>query len=432
MFLTAQGGILGPFAWLLGKLLDLIYNLLAGPDGIANLGLCIILFTVVVKLILFPFTFKQQRSQKINMIIQPEIQKIQKKYNGKKDEKSMMMQQQEMREVYDKYGTSMTSGCLTSLIQLPIIYALYRVIQNVPAYVGKVYNMYEPIAESVMNTQGGKAKEFLQTFVTDNSVSGASYTISRIRDLAEISIDNIIDVLSNFGVSNLHTLLDNIGVTDQTVVGNVDKIDKIHSFVLGINISEAPGWHIGWALLIPISSAFFQWLSMKVSMGRQQQQNNGADMASSMMKSMSVTMPVMSLFICVSLPAAIGIYWSVSALIAVIIQIIINWYYDHADMDKILEEQIEKAKIKKEKKGDKKSFYERLMDQSAAMQEELEKQEAMKKNSAKSLKSYVPSEAARQAAQNKPANKKYKEGSIGAKANIMANYNANHDKKEDN
>ena len=65
MFLTAQGGFLGPFAWLLGKLLDLIYNLLANDNGIANLGLCIILFTIVVKLILFPLTFHQQKSLRL-------------------------------------------------------------------------------------------------------------------------------------------------------------------------------------------------------------------------------------------------------------------------------------------------------------------------------------------------------------------------------
>lgn len=429
MFLTAQGGILGPFAWLLGKLLDLIYNLLAGSNGIANLGLCIILFTIVVKLILFPLSFKQQKSQKINMIIQPELQKIQKKYNGKKDEKSMMMQQQEMKELYDKYGTSMTGGCLTSLIQLPIIYALYRVIENVPAYVSKVYDMYEPIANSVLDEKGSKAQEFLEAFVTDNGISGASYAITKFMDLEKVGVDNIVDVLSNFGVSHLNTLLDTIGVADKAIVSNVDKIDQIHSFVLGINISEAPGWHIGWALLIPISSAVFQWLSMKVGMSKQQQ-NQGTDMTTSMMKSMSVTMPVMSLFICVSLPAAIGIYWSVSALITVITQLVINWYYDHADMDKILEKQMEKARIKREKKGDKKSFYEKMMDQSAAMQEELEKQEAMKKNSAKSLKSYVPSDAARKTAQNK-TNKQYKEGSIGAKANIMMNYNVDKNKKEE-
>ena len=62
MFLTAQGGILGPFAWLLGKLFDLIYNMLANDNGIANLGVCIILFTVIVKLLLFPLNIKQQKS----------------------------------------------------------------------------------------------------------------------------------------------------------------------------------------------------------------------------------------------------------------------------------------------------------------------------------------------------------------------------------
>jgi YidC/Oxa1 family membrane protein insertase len=431
MFLTAQGGVLGPFAWLLGKLLDLIYNILAGSDGIANLGLCIILFTIVVKLILFPLSFKQQKSTKINMVIQPELQKIQKKYNGKKDEKSMMMQQQETKELYDKYGTSMTGGCLTTFIQLPIIYALYRVIQNVPAYVSQVKDMYSPIAESVIAAQGSKAQQFLIDFVSDNSVSGASYAISKFQKLTEVGVDNVIDVLSKFGVSHLNTLMDTLGVTDSAVVGNVDKIEKIHSFAFGINISEAPGWHIGWALLIPISSALFQWLSMKVSMSKQQQQSQGADMSTSMMKSMSITMPLMSLFVCVSLPAAIGIYWSISALITMLTQLIINWYYDHADMDAILEKQMEKARLKKEKNGGKKSFYEKLMDQSEAMQEELEKQEAMKNNSAKSLKSYVPSEAAQKAVKNKE-NKQYKAGSIGAKANIMMNYNnVNSDKKEE-
>jgi YidC/Oxa1 family membrane protein insertase len=431
MFLTAQGGVLGPFAWLLGKLLDLIYNILAGSDGIANLGLCIILFTIVVKLILFPLSFKQQKSTKINMVIQPELQKIQKKYNGKKDEKSMMMQQQETKELYDKYGTSMTGGCLTTFIQLPIIYALYRVIQNVPAYVSQVKDMYSPIAESVIAVQGSKAQQFLIDFVSDNSVSGASYAISKFQKLTEVGVDNVIDVLSKFGVSHLNTLMDTLGVTDSAVVGNVDKIEKIHSFAFGINISEAPGWHIGWAILIPISSALFQWLSMKVSMSKQQQQSQGADMSTSMMKSMSITMPLMSLFVCVSLPAAIGIYWSVSAFITMLTQLIINWYYDHADMDAILEKQMEKARIKKEKNGGKKSFYEKLMDQSEAMQEELEKQEAMKKNSAKSLKSYVPSEAAQNAVKNKE-NKQYKAGSLGAKANIMMNYNnVDSDKKEE-
>ncbi|MCM1158786.1 MAG: YidC/Oxa1 family membrane protein insertase [Bacteroidales bacterium] len=420
MFLTTQGGILGPFSWIFGKLLDLIYNLLAGGDGIANIGICIILFTVIVKLILFPLTFHQQKSSKINMVIQPELQKIQKKYKDRKDQESMLKQQQEIQAVYDKYGTSMTNGCLPTLIQFPIIMALYRVIQNIPAYVGQVKNMYSPIAQSVLDNQGGKTQQFLIDFVKDNSISGASYAINQFKEAAEVGVNNVIDVLSNFGVSHLNTLLDTLNLTGNAdLTANIDKIDQIHSFILGINISEAPGYKLSWALLIPISSAVFNYLSMKLTSGKQEQVD---DTANTMMKSMQITMPLMSIFICISLPAGIGIYWSISALISLLTQLVVNFYYDHVDMDTILEKQMEKAAKKKAKRGGKKTFMERMMDTSAEAQEQLEKQQAMKKNSAASLKNYIPSEAAQKAVENKQ-NKKYKEGSIGAKANIMMSYN---------
>lgn len=425
LFLTAQGGILGPFAKVLGWLLNLIYELLAGSDGMANLGLCIIIFTIVVKLILFPLTFHQQKASKINMVIQPELTKIQNKYKNKKDQESMMQQQQEMQAVYDKYGTSMTGGCLPTLIQLPIIYALYRVIQNIPAYVGTIKEMYTPIAEAVMNVKGSGAQQFLEKFVSDNSINGASYAMRTFKNLTDISVNNVIDVLSNFGVSNLNDLISQIGMkTDQVLTSNIDKIDQIHSFIFGINISEAPGYHLSFALLIPISSAVFNYLSMRVTTSKQGDAANNA-----MMKSMQITMPLMSLFICITLPAGIGIYWSMSALLSLLTQIAVNAYYDHKDMDEILEKQMAKAAKKREKNGGKKSFMQRMMDTSQEAQEELEKREAMKKNSAVSLKSYVPSESAQKLMEEKK-DRQYKQGSLGSKANIMLNYGQNSNKEE--
>lgn len=420
MFLTAQGGILGPFAFVLGKIFEFVYNLLAGSNGMANLGICIILFTIIVKIIIFPLSFKQQKSQKINMIIQPEMVKIQKKYKDKKDQESMIKQQQEMQDLYDKYGTSMTGGCLTSLIQLPIIYALYRVIQKIPAYVAHVYDMYKPIAEGVYNSQGKEnIYEFLNNFVTDNKVSGASYSMSQFKKLiesgADINLDNVVDAICNFGVSNLQALADtlNLDVTTQ-----INQISDIYTFC-GINISEAPGFKLGLPFLIPVASALFQYLSMKVSMSKQQ---GGDANSQAMMKSMAVTMPLMSFIVCISLPAFIGIYWAVSALVTMLTQIGVNTYYDHVDMDKLLEKQMEKAAKKKAKRGGKKTFMQRMLESSEAAQEEMEKQQAMKKNASVSLKNYVPSDEAQKAMDNK-AKKKYKEGSIGSKANIMLNYN---------
>ena len=198
-----------------------------------------------------------------------------------------------------------------------------------------------------------------------------------------------------------------------------------HSFAFGINISEAPGYRLTWALLIPITSVIFNFLSIKVSMAKTGESGNAT--ADSMMKSMMITMPLMSLFIGISMPAGIGIYWAVGAFISVLIQLGMNIYYDHVDMDNLIEKQIAKAEKKKAKRGDKKSFMQRMMDASEEAQRELEKQEAMRKNAATNLKNYVPSEKSQQTPDNKPA-KKYKEGSIGAKANIMMNYNNREEK----
>lgn len=429
MFLTAQDGFLGPFAWVLGKLLNLIYNLLADSNGMANIGVCIIIFTVIVKLIMFPLSFKQQKSSKINMIIQPELQKIQKKYKDKKDQDSMIKQQQEIQAIYDKYGTSMTGGCLTTFIQMPIIYALFRVIQNIPAYVDKIYDMYAPIAQGIVDSKGNTAQQFLIDFVSSEKINGATYAINKFEKIASIGVDNVIDVLSNFEASHLHALSDMLGlnVTDQ-----ISQIDQIHSFIFGINISEAPGYKLSWALLIPIASAFFQYLSMKVSSSNTVSQSEN-DAGGAMLKSMQVTMPLVSFFLCITMPVGIGIYWTSTAIITLLTQLIINAYYDHADMDAILEEQMKKAAEKKAKRGGKKTWMERMMDTSAEAQEQYEKQQAIKKNSAASLKSYVPSEKSQRAVEQKQ-NHKYKEGSIGAKANIMMNYNNsnnNRNNKED-
>ena len=424
MFLTQQTGFLGPFAYVLGKLFEIIYNILANDNGIANLGICIIIFTVIVKIILFPFTFKQQKSSKINMLIQPEMQKIQKKYKDKKDQASMMKQQQEMQDLYDKYGTSMTGGCLGMLIQLPVIYALYRVIQKIPAYVGHVYDMYHPIAQGVFDAKGAeKVYDFLDKFVTDNTITSASYSMSQVKKVIEagntLNVDNVVDAISNFGVSHLQKLASTLNLN---VDSYINSIGDIYTFC-GINISDAPGFHLGLPLLIPFLSGLFQYLSMKVSMNRSE---DSGDSTQTMMKSMSITMPAFSFIICLTMPSFIGIYWATSAAVSMITQLIVNAYYDRIDMDELLAKQMEKA-AKKKKKG-KKSFMQRMLDSSEQMQEEMEKMQAMKDNSSRSLRNYVVSEEGQKAVENKQ-NKKYKEGSIGSKANIMMRYNNQKDKE---
>lgn len=134
---AANWPIVGQLCWLLGKVMNFIYTILdsALPGNNGLVGLSIILYTIFVYTLMIPLTIKQQRSQKMTSVMNPEIQAVQKKYRNKKDQASMMKQQEEIQQVYDKYGTSMMGGCLPLLIQMPFLFALYPVIYNIEAYV---------------------------------------------------------------------------------------------------------------------------------------------------------------------------------------------------------------------------------------------------------------------------------------------------------
>ena len=134
MVLTKAGSVLGPVATVLGYIMDILFQF-TGQFGILNVGLCIILFTIVMKTLMIPLTVKQQKSTKLMSIMSPELQAIQKKYRNKKDQASMMKQQEEIQQVYDKYGTSMMGGCLPMLVQVPLLLALYPVIYDIQTYV---------------------------------------------------------------------------------------------------------------------------------------------------------------------------------------------------------------------------------------------------------------------------------------------------------
>ena len=127
---TQTGGfgswpVIKQIAWVFGLIMQGIFVVLAAMGVISGMvPLCIIVFTIVTKMLLLPLTIKQQRFTKINAVMTPEIQALQKKYEGKRDQVSMTKMRAEQQAIYDKYGTSMSAGCLPSLIQLPLLFGL--------------------------------------------------------------------------------------------------------------------------------------------------------------------------------------------------------------------------------------------------------------------------------------------------------------------
>ena len=419
MLLTMQGGILFPFSWLFGKLMELIYNILA-VDGVANVGICIIIFTVIVKIILLPLNFKMQLTTKINQIIQPELKKIQNKYKNKTDNESMRKQQAEMNDLYAKYGTSMSAGCGPSLIQFPIVLGFYDVVRNIAAYVSPVKSLYQPIADKIVGLE--KYQDLFTKFIEANSGinSNAKYAVNAL-EKAKDQTNGIIDIIDKFSATDWNSFMgmDTIKGNSEiisAITANIDKINSINDFAFGINISEPVGWKLTPLLVIPIASTLFQWLSMKVSMA-QTKKNQGTenDMANSMMKTM-MFMPIMSFFMCILFPIGIGIYWALNSFISFLIQLGLIYYYDHiVDMDKVIEKRVEKAK-KKNGGQRKKSFMEKMLEAQGGA-EEVQSQMSTKV-SGKNLKSYDASKA--KSVDN--SGKKYKSGSMASKANIMLNY----------
>lgn len=156
-----------------GFIMNLFY-IVIDKFGIGKISICIIVFTIIVKLVMLPINIKQQKTMKLNSVIMPEIQAIQKKYANKKDNDSMMKQQAELNAVYQKYGTSPTGGCLPMLIQFPILLALYAVMACLPNYINEIQDMYN---NGVVSYVIG----------TDESGKLDYHTIHELKDLAGLN-----------------------------------------------------------------------------------------------------------------------------------------------------------------------------------------------------------------------------------------------------
>ena len=427
LVLTKAGGILGPIAQILGWIMEALFRF-TSTFGVMNIGLCIILFTIVMKLLMLPLTLKQQKSSKLMTVMQPELQAIQKKYKGKNDNDSMMRMNVETKAVYEKYGTSMTGGCLPLLIQLPIMLALYRVMYNIPAYASSVRKYFDLIIAKLPD--GFASSEVFTGLAETHKLAGMDYT----------NMDKVVDLLyklTDRQWEELAAVFPDIATVTNAVGENViSAINGMQQF-LTVNIAYTPFNVLKEfisgssevtivmaliALLIPVLSGLTQWYSTKLMSSTQPQTSDEENPSAAMMKSMNIYMPMMSVVFCFSFPLGIGLYWVASSLLQVVQQIGVNAYLNKVDIDDLIRKNVEKANKKRERKG--------LPPQKVNM------------NAAATLKSLQASEEKEEAARNAKLektkaivkesteyyNKDAKPGSLAAKANMVQKYNERHKK----
>lgn len=342
--------IIGPVANLLGYIMDAIFNFCSNLLNVPNIGLCIILFTIVVYLLLMPLTVKQQKFSKLSAKMNPELQAINKKYKGKQDQVSMMKMNEETKAVYAKYGVSPMGSCLQLLIQMPILFALYRVIWNIPAYVSGVKEAFMPLVDKLLTLEGSQA--YLADFATKNQVN---------YEKLGYTANTIVDTLYKFKPSNWSDLAAEFPQLSDLVTSTQESVDKMNYF-LGLNIADSPmnmikeGFAAGsvlliiGALMIPLLAGATQWLNTKLMPQTTTGNGDGGNMESSL-KTMNTVMPLMSMIFCVTLPAGMGIYWIAGSVIRSIQQVIVNKHLDHIDIDEVVKKNLEKENKKREKMG---------------------------------------------------------------------------------
>ena len=435
ILLTAYpGSILGPIAKLLGILIDWIYSGISNITGgrVESVVLSIVIITIIIYMCLLPLTIKQQKFSKLSQKMQPEMQAIQAKYKNKKDQASMMAMQEETQLLYQKYGISPMGSCVQMLIQMPILFALYRVFYNIPAYLSGVKGSFTGLVDSIQQTSGyqNTLVSLMEKYnVVTSSGLNASNAASKLADASGDTLNNfIIDILYKLPSKGWDALMDG-----KFFDGIQSAVEKTHdallhfNYFLGLNISDTP-WYIiksnftdkpdKWllfvilALLIPVLSYLTQMINIKLM----PQATNGNDQMASQMKMMNLMMPFMSFVICFIVPVGLGIYGICSALVRGIQQFFVNRHIENLDLEAVMAKNEEKAKKKREKMG---------------LSEDYIKKAAQIKTKSIDNKANVSVSAGTEEKLAKAAEYKAnaKAGSLASKANMVKEFNERNSRK---
>lgn len=350
-----SGKILGPIAKIIGYIMNSLYLFLNNVFGIQNIALCIILFTVIIYVLMFPLTYKQQKFSRLSQEMQPEINAIREKYKNKKDQVSIQKMNEETQMVYQKYGVSTMGSCLQLLINFPILLAMYQVIRNIPAYVSSVKDVFTPLVDKIMEIGG--YQDIMTSFLKEAGVG----TIKLDFESTTTTANSIIDVLYAMPVHGWDVLRDSFAGLTNIINETEAAMAHLNDFFT-INIANSPlnligtGWGeknfllILGAILIPLASYGSQVLNIKL-MPNASASGGENDAMARQMKTMNTVLPLFSLFMVFSVPVGLGIYWISGSVIRCIQQLFLNKYMKNLDLEKIIEQNKEKAKKKKEKQG---------------------------------------------------------------------------------
>ena len=325
------GAIVGPIADLMGTIYNGLFNFIYSFSETGSLILAIIVFTLLVKILLLPLSYKQVKGTYRMQKLQPELNKIKAKYADKNDEESKRKMSFEMQEFQRENGASMMAGCLPMLIQLPILYALFYIFRQPYNYVEVLSTIYNSITQAVIDIPAVTRVEMLKPVILAKEIT------------VDVSIfEQVLDLVRQMTSADWSIALSSVGETFSGLNGLLAQKNAIEYF-FGFNLLTNAGLSFP-GILIPIFAGVTTFLSSYLMQKRQQATNPAGtdDMSANMAKSMNIFMPIMMGVITISAPIALGIYWSLSNLFSI---------FQTWGLNKIVESKDKKGELKfKEKK----------------------------------------------------------------------------------
>jgi len=279
-----MGFITELIGWPLGWVMWLGYQVFR------NYGMALIFFTFVTKMIMFPLTLKQQKSNVKMALIKPKLDNIQKKYANNKEKLN-----EEMMRLYQEEGYNPMSGCLPLLIQFPILFGLINVVYNPLTH---IIRLSKDVIEQSLEIARG-----MEQIVVNAS-------------MPQISVIQ--------GVKLQPELFSSLISPEQ-----IQKINNFNLSFLGIDLTAVPTVAFNALLIIPILSGLTSFL---ISIQSMKQTETTAGESGNTMKGMMYVMPLFSLFFCFQVPAGVGLYWVISNVLAFLQGMYMNKKYNPQEM----------------------------------------------------------------------------------------------------
>jgi len=313
------GMIVGPISRVLGTVYNAVFNFIYNMNEAHALGIAIIIFTIIVKTVLIPLSYKQQKSTFEMQKLQPEMEKIKKKYEKKKDRESQQKQALELQKLQKDNNVSAFGGCLPLLVQLPILYALFYIFQQAYMYIDVVGVNYNQIATFFLEMPEAFRIGLLTQPILDHKLT------------LDVAVQgDLVKLVNQLTVSDWKALIANSGEYATGLSNLLAEKETLEQFI-GINLIQRPGISFP-GIIIPLVAGGTTFLSSKVMMkstsGTPGASAEGAmGQAMQTMKMMNYTMPIMMAVMCISLPAGVGLYWSISNIIQVIQMVGLNKYF---------------------------------------------------------------------------------------------------------